>query len=52
MENLERYHPEKYTEISNEDILFCRRKSVGIVEFTFNYGNKNFKLFDVGGQSK
>jgi len=50
MENLDRYEPEKYTDVTNNDILYCRRKSVGIVEFTFNYGERNFKLFDVGGQ--
>jgi hypothetical protein len=41
MENLDHYDPEKYTDISNEDILYCRRKSVGIVEFSFTYGGRS-----------
>jgi len=46
---LERIDPEKYN-ITNEDILNCRRKTVGIVECPFTMHGRKFKLFDVGGQ--
>jgi GTPase SAR1 family protein len=49
LEKLDSLNPEKF-EVSNEDIINCRRKTIGIVEIEFMYNDRKYKLFDVGGQ--
>jgi guanine nucleotide-binding protein G(i) subunit alpha len=40
----DKYHP------TEEDMLRCRKKTIGIVEMKFTFNNVLFKLVDVGGQ--
>ncbi len=47
--NLERLRPPQYVP-SNEDILYCRRKTTGIVEVKFQHDGYSYNLCDVGGQ--
>ena len=35
---------------NEQDVLRSRVQTTGIVETSFNHGNKKYKLFDVGGQ--
>jgi len=53
LDNLERIKPPNYVP-TTDDILNCRRKTIGIVElkFTTNYGGTelNLNIVDVGGQ--
>ncbi|EFC38481.1 guanine nucleotide-binding protein G(i) alpha-1 subunit [Naegleria gruberi] len=35
---------------SEEDLLYCRQKTIGIVEVSFDHESLKFSLFDVGGQ--
>jgi len=43
------YTPDKYFP-TEEDIIRCRKKTIGIVELSFLYNDVKFKLVDVGGQ--
>eukprot|EP01080_Neovahlkampfia_damariscottae_P005420 gene5420-9233_t len=48
IQNLEKFTP-RY-KFSFEDIINCRKKTLGIVNFEFNIKNFAFNLVDVGGQ--
>lgn len=47
-QNLQRLKPPHYVP-TNEDILYCRRKTTGIVEVKFEHEGYVYKLCDVGG---
>jgi len=47
--NLSKLDPSKYTPDA-EDILRCRRKTIGIVEISYVVKDTRFKFVDVGGQ--
>eukprot|EP00009_Paramoeba_aestuarina_P007404 CAMPEP_0201521224 /NCGR_PEP_ID=MMETSP0161_2-20130828/14285_1 /ASSEMBLY_ACC=CAM_ASM_000251 /TAXON_ID=180227 /ORGANISM="Neoparamoeba aestuarina, Strain SoJaBio B1-5/56/2" /LENGTH=266 /DNA_ID=CAMNT_0047919819 /DNA_START=74 /DNA_END=871 /DNA_ORIENTATION=+ len=48
-DNLERIAASGYLP-SDEDILFCRARTCGVVETTFKTEGQNFRVVDVGGQ--
>ena len=48
-ENLDRVFASEYIP-TNQDILRCRLKTVGIVETSFHLGPLTYRMFDVGGQ--
>ncbi|CAG8585517.1 1651_t:CDS:2 [Paraglomus occultum] len=47
--NLDRVFASEYIP-TNQDILRCRLKTVGIVETSFHLGPLTYRMFDVGGQ--
>jgi guanine nucleotide-binding protein G(i) subunit alpha len=49
--NLQKLLPPNYKP-DKEDILRCRRKTIGIVELDYTVENTDFTIVDVGGQSK
>jgi len=49
MEHLDRIGSANYTP-TEEDILYCRSKTTGIVETQFDIDSAHFKIVDVGGQ--
>jgi guanine nucleotide-binding protein subunit alpha len=49
MEHIDRVGSAGYTP-TEEDILYCRSKTTGIVETQFDIDNAHFKIVDVGGQ--
>ena len=49
LDNLDRLGDKEY-KATTEDILRTRVRTTGIVEAHFSFKNRNFRLFDVGGQ--
>jgi hypothetical protein len=49
MEHLDRIGAPNYSP-TEEDILYCRSKTTGIVETQFDLDQAHFKIVDVGGQ--
>ena len=49
MSNLERIGESNYTP-SNDDIVHCRMKTTGILEYRYNVKGTEFMFIDVGGQ--
>jgi len=49
LDNLEKLDPSKYVP-DNVDILNCRRKTLGILSYKYNYNDYVFEFIDVGGQ--
>jgi guanine nucleotide-binding protein G(i) subunit alpha len=50
MENLLRYKPQPEFVPSFEDMIQCRKKTIGINKLKFRVGQKEFIITDVGGQ--
>jgi len=48
-DQFERLAPPKYVP-NPEDVLHCRRKTIGLIQVNFNFEGVRFTLFDVGGQ--
>jgi guanine nucleotide-binding protein G(i) subunit alpha len=48
-DQIERLAPPKYVP-TPEDILHCRRKTIGLIQVNFVFEGVKFTLFDVGGQ--
>ena len=48
MSDLARLRPPSYIPTS-EDVLYCRRKTTGVVEFKFTHDQYMYNLIDVGG---
>lgn len=49
LDNLERYKQEDFVP-TQEDVVYSRIKTTGIVQTTFNHEDLTIKMFDLGGQ--